>query len=113
MRILYQEIPKKYPNLTISQVSVESHKYWKAMKFQRLSKQEKEDKEKQLEDERQNKMNQMAGFRRVIDYMCKSRKPLVGHNMFLDLCYFYNYFLAPLPENLQEFKDTLLNAFPM
>lgn len=113
MRILYQEIPKKYPNLTLSQVSVEGQKFWKSMKIERLSKKEREEKEKLAEDEKQNKMNQMAGFRRVIDFMQKSKKPLLGHNMFLDLCYFYNYFLAPLPEDVQEFKETLLKSFPM
>ena len=43
----------------------------------------------------------------------KHRRPvLVGHNMFLDLCFLYATFFAPLPETLDLFRGKISELFP-
>ncbi|CAK7263401.1 hypothetical protein SEPCBS119000_000462 [Sporothrix epigloea] len=37
---------------------------------------------------------------------------LVGHNMFLDLCFLYATFFGPLPDTLEEFGHTIHELFP-
>jgi len=54
----------------------------------------------------------MVGFRRVIDMLSRSRKPVVGHNLFLDLIMMYQQFYAPLPESSEAFKSRLSVLFP-
>jgi hypothetical protein len=39
----------------------------------------------------------------VIEEIIKSKKPLVGHNMFLDMLFVYQQFIDDLPESLPEF----------
>ena len=112
MRILFQEIPERFPSLTLSQVSVEGQKFWKSLKLARLSAEEKKKQEETEAQETKDRLDGMAGFRRVVDVMCDVNKPLVGHNMLLDLCYFYNYFIGSLPDDVQEFKTSLLSKFP-
>jgi poly(A)-specific ribonuclease len=56
------------------------------------------------------------GFRRVIklliDHMQKNVCPLIGHNMLLDLAHIIHKFVAPLPKDLQTFKQILHSTFP-
>ena len=57
-------------------------------------------------------MENASGFTKVINKISPSKKPVVGHNMLLDLCFMINQFVAPLPETLYEFKSLLNNNFP-
>ncbi|KAI8823869.1 ribonuclease H-like domain-containing protein [Chytriomyces cf. hyalinus JEL632] len=54
----------------------------------------------------------LIGFRSVIDMISKSRKPVVGHNMYLDLCQTIQKFCFELPEAVAEFKTLCHNIFP-
>jgi len=116
MRILYQEIPLRYPNLLLSSESVEGQRYWKSMKIQRFGEEErkkmKEEKAQLAEEVKQEKFKKTAGFRRVIDVMVDVQKPLLGHNMMLDICYFYQYFIGTLPDDVGEFKKNFKSRFP-
>ncbi|OAA54131.1 caf1 family ribonuclease [Niveomyces insectorum RCEF 264] len=43
----------------------------------------------------------------------KSKTPvLIGHNMFLDMCFLYEAFVEPLPGTLDEFKHEIHKLFP-
>uniref|UniRef100_A0A2D4GLX6 Uncharacterized protein n=1 Tax=Micrurus corallinus TaxID=54390 RepID=A0A2D4GLX6_MICCO len=43
----------------------------------------------------------------------EDEKPLVGHNMLMDLLYLHEKFYKPLPENYEEFKDNIHFLFPV
>lgn len=43
------------------------------------------------------------GFSKVIEEMIIAKKPLVGHNMMLDIMFVYYQFIDDLPETLHDF----------
>uniref|UniRef100_A0A4W2FZD4 Poly(A)-specific ribonuclease PNLDC1 n=1 Tax=Bos indicus x Bos taurus TaxID=30522 RepID=A0A4W2FZD4_BOBOX len=45
--------------------------------------------------------------------LVKARKPLVGHNMMMDLLHLHEKFFRPLPESYDEFKLNIHNLFPV
>ena len=49
-------------------------------------------------------MDEAVGFCKVIHKISESKKIVVGHNMFLDILYTLQQFVAPLPEDYDEFK---------
>ncbi|XP_043202005.1 pre-piRNA 3'-exonuclease trimmer-like isoform X2 [Amphibalanus amphitrite] len=54
----------------------------------------------------------MVGFSRVIRHLRARRKPLVGHNCMLDLMLIHHLFIAPLPADYHQFKETIHSWFP-
>ena len=64
---------------------------------------------RQMEDD----LQQRVGLRHVIDAMVESKKPIVGHNCWLDLAFLYNSFVSrTLPDQLEEYLDNLHAKFP-
>jgi len=110
IRVLYQEIPKHHPDLTLTHATVEGQK-WRAMTLSRLSETERTALAEKEEADRTLRQERMGGFRRVVEMMCAAKKPLIGHNVLIDLCHFSNYFLGVLPESVVEFGQNLLNEF--
>uniref|UniRef100_A0A8B9CHV2 Poly(A)-specific ribonuclease PNLDC1 n=1 Tax=Anser brachyrhynchus TaxID=132585 RepID=A0A8B9CHV2_9AVES len=53
------------------------------------------------------------GFTNLFQILVKAKKPLVGHNMFIDLCHLHDKFYKPLPESYEEFKRNIHNLFPV
>lgn len=60
-----------------------------------------------------DELDQAIGFSRVIDVLSKSKKPVIGHNALLDFVYVFNQFYKPLPGTLAEFKQELVELFPV
>lgn len=60
----------------------------------------------------QKERKEAVGFRKVIDLISQSKKPMVGHNVFLDLCHMVNQFIAPLPQDVKDFKEMVHRRFP-
>ena len=56
-------------------------------------------------------IQQHVGFSHVFRMLVKSRKPLVGHNLLMDLMLMYHHLYQPLPPSLADFKHNLLNLF--
>lgn len=55
----------------------------------------------------------MIGFRKVIDLIVKAQKPIIGHNLFMDICHIMKQFLIEgLPETLREFLAEISPRFP-
>jgi len=72
--------------------------------------------EKKIRDQKLNTKKEFQdaiGFRTVIDAMSRSRKPLIGHNLLLDLLHIYHQFCEPLPYSLDEWKTKILKLFPI
>ena len=53
-------------------------------------------------------LDEAVGFCKVIHKISESKKIVVGHNMFLDILYTLQQFVAPLPEDYDEFKVNIL-----
>ena len=43
----------------------------------------------------------------------QKRTILVGHNLFMDIMYFYHSFFGTLPDRVEDFQDTIHELFPM
>lgn len=56
---------------------------------------------------------QEYGFSEIVEEMIKHRKPLVGHNWFFDMVYFYRQFIGSLPDTYKEFKEKWTAEFPL
>ncbi|NXF82304.1 PNDC1 ribonuclease, partial [Sclerurus mexicanus] len=53
------------------------------------------------------------GFTNLFQILVEAKKPLVGHNMLMDLMHFHEKFYKPLPESYEEFKRNIHNLFPV
>ncbi|NWY65524.1 PNDC1 ribonuclease, partial [Erithacus rubecula] len=53
------------------------------------------------------------GFTNLFLILVKAKKPLVGHNMLMDLMHLHDKFYRPLPESYEEFKRNIHNLFPV
>jgi len=58
---------------------------------------------------------QEMGFALVAEMMFKSMKSkaLIGHNPMMDMLYFYNQFIAPLPSTYTTFIQSWTKLFPI
>jgi len=57
-------------------------------------------------------VDEAVGFCKVIHKISESKKIVVGHNMFLDILYTLQQFVAPLPEDYDEFKELMKASLP-
>ncbi|KAK5669258.1 hypothetical protein QVD99_003666 [Batrachochytrium dendrobatidis] len=106
-RLIHQEIKKQFPG----QVSTESTK--SGVNLKRLQANQKdsshaESRQALLKAE----LDLLVGFRKVIDIMVAAQKPIVGHNMSLDLFHIIHRFIQPLPDTWEEYKDIVNRNFP-
>ncbi|RKO98062.1 hypothetical protein CXG81DRAFT_20258 [Caulochytrium protostelioides] len=58
------------------------------------------------------RLHAMVGFRHVIDAISESKKPIVGHNCFLDILYTYQNFHRRLPDSFFKFANDLSMFLP-
>ncbi|RKP39519.1 ribonuclease H-like domain-containing protein, partial [Dimargaris cristalligena] len=90
-------VSKSYGNHV--QVTCISSEQAKTRKMQRIT-------------EFENNLKRAEGFSQVIKMLIRARKPLIGHNMFLDLCHLYDQFWERLPPTLVEFQRAIHKLFP-
>ncbi|KAF6115583.1 PARN like, ribonuclease domain containing 1 [Phyllostomus discolor] len=53
------------------------------------------------------------GFSVFFQMLVKAQKPLVGHNMMMDLLHLHEKFFRPLPESYHQFKRNIHRLFPV
>ncbi|XP_049621424.1 poly(A)-specific ribonuclease PNLDC1 [Suncus etruscus] len=53
------------------------------------------------------------GFSVFFQMLVKAQKPLVGHNMMMDLLHLHEKFFQPLPESYDQFKINIHSLFPV
>ena len=58
------------------------------------------------------KLHEAIGFTHIIRLMRKYKRPIVGHNLVLDIMYVYEKFFRPLPDSYDDFKLCVANEFP-
>ena len=59
------------------------------------------------------KLDQQIGARYIFDAICEARKPVVGHNCYLDLAHIFQKFLGPLPDHVDKFTRIVHEHFPL
>lgn len=62
-----------------------------------------------LED---NLKSHLLGFSQIIYLLAASKKPIIGHNIFLDTVLLHNQFIGPLPKKYSSFKRRINEMFP-
>jgi poly(A)-specific ribonuclease len=60
-----------------------------------------------------DKIEEEVGFRRVVELLINSKKPLLGHNCNLDLIHLIDKFYSPVPKDYEKYKKLLHQAFPL
>lgn len=63
-----------------------------------------------LED---NLMSHLLGFSQIIELLMAYKKPIIGHNFYLDTVLLHNQFIGPLPSKYATFKKNINEAFPL
>lgn len=107
---IYQELEKEFGGAEFYAHSIRGQTSW-ASRIQLLRATEAQIAalEEARREQQRRELEEAGGFARVLELLleaCRTRSvPLVGHNMLLDLAYFSNQFLQPLPHSLHEFRS--------
>ncbi|XP_061188367.1 poly(A)-specific ribonuclease PNLDC1-like [Saccostrea echinata] len=79
----------------------------------KVTPEEKEQKMTLEKSESSELSNSLLGFRRLFLVLLEHKKPLLGHNMLMDLLLIYDKFHKPLPAHYKDFKTELNKMFPL
>lgn len=71
-----------------------------------------EEAKKGREPSEQELRNSLLGFSRCFEALVASGKPIVGHNLLMDLLLLYHQFCEPLPKSYARLKTALSTLFP-
>lgn len=52
-------------------------------------------------------LHHQVGFRHVFEALVQAKKPLIGHNCWLDLCHWWSKFVGPMPSDWDAWKASL------
>lgn len=77
---------------------------------QRKALEENEKRHKTLEE---TVVHSLLGFSRLFKLLVELQKPIVGHNILLDLMFMYKQFHEQLPTQLNDFKEKIHRLFPV
>lgn len=115
--LLYQEVGKKFPRLAIGKSEGTALRQGRGeithLSVVKLAEDEHNKTKEDLVAEFESKLQDLIGFRRVIDFVIDHRVPIVGHNCLLDLCHFFQKFIGPCPPKWLDFRSTLHELFPL
>lgn len=112
--LLYQSMPERFENahkgrnLVLSRSTTMSN----VLDVAFLTKEQASEKAEASQKTNDNNLQASIGFRKVIDAIIEAKKPIVGHNCWLDLCHIYAKFIGPLPPSFPEFSREVLECFP-
>ncbi|OWR49885.1 Poly [Danaus plexippus plexippus] len=59
-----------------------------------------------------NLITYVLGFSQIIELLAEYKKPIIGHNMYLDTLLLHSQFIGPLPKRYSAFKKNINNLFP-
>ncbi|CAL8069192.1 unnamed protein product [Orchesella dallaii] len=65
------------------------------------------------EDYKKEIVRRLRGFSTIVDVISERKIPVVGHNMILDLMYFFHQFCSDLPEQYVDFKTEVVKFLPV
>lgn len=108
-RLLYENLPKKFgEGLVMKKATTGAGEATIVLSMPNDEQRQQE----ALEDAEmfEKELLDKLGFRRVWDAILALKKPLVGHNCWLDLCHIYAKLLGPLPMDFESYVQELKAA---
>ncbi|BFZ60409.1 SAGA complex subunit Sgf73 [Saitoella coloradoensis] len=105
-RLTYQWLRQEYPELQAS-----SRHDWIQITQTNKAAIERKDAERTARFE--SELEEAIGLRRVVEALAKSGKPIVGHNLYMDLVNVWGKFIGPLPQEVGEFVEGVNGLFPI
>ena len=79
--------------------------------IQKLSKEEKRLKINDKNNEILSLIKKEKGVKNIIEKIIELKKPIIGHNCFLDLIFIMSHFMEEIPNKYKEYKNKLKNKF--
>ena len=77
----------------------------------KLTPEEKKVKIIEKNNEKVSLIKKEKGVKNIIEKIIESKKPIVGHNCFLDLTFIMSHFMEEIPKQYKEYKNKLKNKF--
>ncbi|GBN29742.1 Poly(A)-specific ribonuclease PNLDC1 [Araneus ventricosus] len=101
-----REIRRKFPKLWASSQG-------DLIVVKMVSPRERKKLEKYEAAEQESVLDYFLGFTKVFRLLKNCQKPIVGHNLLMDLMLFYQNFHQNLPDSYDKFKKELHSVFPV
>ncbi|KAG9294617.1 hypothetical protein G9A89_008096 [Geosiphon pyriformis] len=101
-RLLLQETRERFDGFIVG----DSRQ--KSVMFRQIS---QEERQKRIDEAAEEAATSLINFRVVIELMVAAKKPVVGHNCFLDFCQFINQFWEEIPERIRDWKQMVHEMF--
>ncbi|KAF9119858.1 hypothetical protein BGW39_011861 [Mortierella sp. 14UC] len=105
-RLVYQEVRRHWPT-ELNARGQAGH-----INITKITEKELEIQQQQRQADLQRDIESSRGFREVIDILSACKKPIVGHNIVVDLAYILAQFVGPLPPTVEEYKKMVHKTFP-
>jgi len=102
-KLIYQEVYQKYSVNKISLLTKIVEDIGNVMVAYKGRSRELMAKERM--EREQIELEKAVGFSAVLKKIKHSNKPIIGHNMTLDICHMIHQFCLPLPSSYSEFQD--------
>ncbi|XP_050670374.1 pre-piRNA 3'-exonuclease trimmer-like [Leptidea sinapis] len=61
----------------------------------------------------ENLLSHLRGFSQILNILSECEKPIIGHNIFMDMILLHSQFIGPLPKQYSTFKKNINNLFPV
>ncbi|XP_070571819.1 poly(A)-specific ribonuclease PNLDC1-like [Ptychodera flava] len=82
------------------------------IRIQKISNKSRNELEESSECLEERLLEKVIGFSKVFQAIVQAKKPVVGHNMLLDLCFIFEKLHRPLPATYLEFKEKVHRILP-
>lgn len=112
-RIIHQELNKRFKDRLFAESVSEGNSNRRIIEITRVTEEEKKKIEAERYQQALKELEEAIGFRHVIDAMSASRKPVLGHCMFLDCVHVITHFVGAEIPTCEEFKRQLRELFPI
>ncbi|GFG28528.1 hypothetical protein Cfor_08890 [Coptotermes formosanus] len=107
--VVHKELRQRFPDIWTFQDSGRIQ-VKKIPEMQRKEYEENREKDKSMEEDM---LDSLLGFSRLFKLLIELKKPIVGHNLLLDLMIMYNQFHEQLPTQFSDFKKKIHKLFPV
>ncbi|CAG2163274.1 unnamed protein product [Oppiella nova] len=107
-RLIYESLKSQDFNDSVEMKTVmvsqnSSDRYVSVSKVDKLVKERKDE----------ESLTEAIGFSKIIQLLIKYQKPIIGHNVLLDLMHTFNQFIEPLPNDYKTFRNLIHAIFPI
>ena len=100
--------PQMRKSIYISYETIENKNY---ISFTKVNEEERKALIEKENEQKIEKLHNSKGVKNLFDAIIKNMKPIIGHNMSLDVLYCLSHFEDPLPQSYIDFKKMIQNYF--